>query len=65
MKSKHNEERGLLFPSSSKGRFLGPHKLALLTIRKIKMVMKELLAHPLNGEVDGSMRWCQCVIVKE
>ena len=34
MKSKHNEEKGLWVPSSSKGRLLCPHKLALLTIRK-------------------------------
>jgi hypothetical protein len=44
---------------------LDPHKLALLTTRKMKMVVKELLANPLNGEVDYSMKWCQCALVKD
>jgi hypothetical protein len=44
---------------------LDPHKLALLTTRKMKMVMKELLANPLNGEVDFSMKWCQSAFVKD
>jgi hypothetical protein len=65
MKSKHQEERGLWVPSSSKGRLLDPHKLALLTTRKMKMVVKELLSNPLNGEVDFSMKWCQCALVKD
>jgi hypothetical protein len=41
------------------------HKLELLTTRKMKMMVKELQAHPLNGEVDYSMKWCHCVIAKE
>ena len=65
MKSKHQEERGLCVPSSSKGRFLDPHKLALLTTKKMRIVVKELFANPLNGEVDCSMKWCQCVLVKD
>jgi hypothetical protein len=33
--------------------------------KKMRMMVKELQAHPLNGKVDGSMKWCQCVIAKE
>jgi hypothetical protein len=44
---------------------LNTHKLALLTTKKMRIVVKELLAHPLNGEVDCSMKWCQSALVKD
>jgi hypothetical protein len=47
------------------GKALGPSLVALLTTKKMKMVVKELFANPLNGEMDCSMKWCQCVLVKE
>jgi len=65
MKSKHNEERGLLVPSSSNGRLLRPSQTCSPYNEKMRMMVKELLAHPLNGEVDRSMKWCQWVIAKE
>jgi hypothetical protein len=34
---------------------LGPSLVALLTTKKMKMVMKELFANPLNGEMDCPM----------
>jgi hypothetical protein len=44
---------------------LGPSQTFSPYNKKMKMIVKELLAHPLNVEVNGSMKWCQCVIVKE
>jgi hypothetical protein len=38
------------------GKALGPSLVALLTTKKMKMVMKELFENPLNGEVDFSMK---------
>jgi hypothetical protein len=31
----------------------------------MKIVVKELFANPLNGEVDFSMKWCQNALVKD
>jgi hypothetical protein len=52
-------------PFFLQGKALGPSLVALFTTRKMKMVVKELLANPLNGEVDCSMKWCQCVLVND
>ena len=52
-------------PFFLQGKALGPSLVALLTIRKMKMVVKELFTNPLNGEVDFLMKWCQCVLVKD
>jgi hypothetical protein len=52
-------------PFFLQGKALGPSLVALLTTRKMKMVVKELLANPLNGEVDCSMKWFQCVLFKD
>jgi hypothetical protein len=39
-------------PFFLQGKALGPSLVALLTTKKMKMVMKELFANPLNGEMD-------------
>jgi hypothetical protein len=39
--------------------------LLSLQQQKIKMVMKNAFANPLNGEVDCSMKWCQSDLVKD
>jgi hypothetical protein len=52
-------------PFFLQGKALGPSLVALLTTKKMKMVMKELFTNPLNGEMDCSMKWCQCVLVKD
>jgi hypothetical protein len=43
-------------PFFLQGKALGPSLVALLTTKKMKMVVKELFANPLNGEVDCSMK---------
>ena len=52
-------------PFFLQGKALGPSLVALLTTKKMKMVMKELFANPLNGEMDCLMQWCQCALVKD
>jgi hypothetical protein len=52
-------------PFFLQGKALGSSLVALLTTNKMKIVMKELFANPLNGEMDCSMKWCQCVLVKD
>jgi hypothetical protein len=42
-------------PFFLQGKALGPSLVALLTKKKMKMVMKELFANPLNGEMDCPM----------
>ena len=51
-------------PFFLQGKALGPSLVALLTTNKMKMMMKEL-TNPLNGEMDCSMKWCQCALVKD
>jgi hypothetical protein len=52
-------------PFFLQGKALGPSLVALLTTKKMKMVVKELFANPLNGEVDCSMKWCQCFLLED
>jgi hypothetical protein len=54
-----------MIPFFLQGKALRPSLVVLLTTKKMKMVMKELFANPLNGEMDFSMKWCQCVLVKD
>jgi hypothetical protein len=42
-----------------------PTNLLSLQCEEIRLIVKELLAHPLNGEANGSVKCCRCVIVKE
>jgi hypothetical protein len=52
-------------PFFLQGKALGLSQACSPYKKKMKMVMKELLANPINGEVDCSMKWCQCVLVKD
>jgi hypothetical protein len=54
-----------MIPFFLQGKALGPSQDCSPYNKKMKMVMKELLANPLNGEVDCSMKWCQCALVKD
>ena len=57
VKIKHQEERGLWVPSSSKGRILDPHNLiSSYNFENLKEMVKESQANPLR-RWGGFLKW--------